>query len=65
MTKTNRGLYGGLDKYYTRPEMAYSLAKSIPAQKYDDILWIEPAAGSGVFVDDLSSVVGKFLSFVI
>ena len=54
---------GGLDKYYTLPDMAKMFMETIPYHKYDDIMWIEPSAGAGVFMDIASKYDGTHVGF--
>lgn len=52
-----RALKGGLDKYYTKQYLADYLSNLI-LEKFGDVEYIEPCAGSGAFLKVLPNIVG-------
>lgn len=49
----NRKLNGGLDKYYTPFATAKDFSSTVLKECGGDCIFVEPSAGSGVFVDAL------------
>lgn len=49
-----------VDRFYTRPELAHSLAKEVAARwPGSDVLFVEPSAGAGAFVAPLRNISRK------
>jgi hypothetical protein len=46
------------DQFYTSPEVAHECVKILSKYTYPDQIWIEPSAGTGVFLDLVPGAVG-------
>jgi len=57
--KENRAKNGGEDKYYTRPFIADYTTQLVIDKFGSDIDYIEPSAGSGVFLDSYNKITNK------
>jgi len=57
--KENRAKNGGEDKYYTRPFIADYVTQLVIDKFGTNIDYIEPSAGSGVFIDSYKKITNK------
>lgn len=57
--KENRAKNGGEDKYYTRPFIADYVTQLVVDKFGSNIDYIEPSAGSGVFLDSYKKITNK------
>lgn len=63
VNKKHRNLNGGLDKYYTPRVICDYIVNRLMEFIDDEYLWIEPSAGSGVFIDAAKRVTSNLIAY--